>query len=381
MGVCAALAVLDLPPTARLPPIEALFTVDEETGLTGAFQLDGSMLSGRTMLNLDTEEWPAVYIGCAGGGDSVLTLRAALEAVPAAHAALRISVSGLLGGHSGVDIHEDRGNAVRMAAATLDQVLAAVPGARVAGIQGGDKRNAIARECSAVVSVPQAQLAAACATVAAAEADFRREYGHREGGLSVHAVCDVPAPAAVLAPADAGRLLTLLLALPHGVLKYSHVVPGLVETSSNLASVRQVDDDGAEGGSGAVSYRLQCSTRSSLGPALERCRAAIRRMGELCGAGVQQYEAYPGWEPQPDAEVVGLAREAIKAVAGCAPEVKAIHAGLECGIIGEKLPGCQSVSYGPTIRGAHSPDERVQVSTVGPFWEATVTLLGELAGR
>jgi dipeptidase D len=378
IGVCAALAVLDLPPTARLPPIEALFTIDEETGLTGAFGLEGSMLRGRTMLNLDTEEWPEVFIGCAGGGDSVLTLPCALEAAPAGAAALEVRVSGLLGGHSGVDIHEDRGNAVRMAAAAADAVLSRVAGARLASLAGGDKRNAIARECAAVLAVPAAERDAAAAVVASVEADFRAEFGHREPGLRIAAApLEGAAPAAALAPADAERLLALLLTLPHGVIKYSHEVPGLVETSSNLASVRPA----AAAQGGRVTYRLQCSTRSSLMPALERCRAAIRRTAALCGAAIQQDEAYPGWAPQPGAAVVGVARAAIAEVVGREPALKAIHAGLECGIIGEKLPGVQSVSYGPTIRGAHSPDERVQVSTVAPFWEATLNILGRLAGE
>lgn len=383
VGVCTALAILDLPASAKLPPIEALFTVDEETGLTGAFGLDGSMLSGRTLLNLDTEEWPEVFIGCAGGGDSVLTLGLATETVPAGHVALEVAVTGLKGGHSGCDIHEDRGNAVRMAAATVDALLASVPGARLVAIHGGDKRNAIARECRAVVSVPAGAQDSAAAVVGKAHADFRTEYGHREDGLTVAATAAAGAPRTCLTSADAERLLTLLLTLPHGVIKYSHSVPGLVETSTNLASVRPAAAaDGVAAPSGdQVVYRLQCSTRSSLMSALERCRSSIRRIGRLCGAEVEQDEAYPGWLPDPDAEIVGLARAAIAEVAGRQPEVMAIHAGLECGILGEKIPGVQCVSYGPTIKGAHSPDERVQISTVQPFWEATLKILGQLADR
>jgi len=383
IGVCAALALLDQPPSSKLPPLEALFTVDEETGLTGAFGLDGSMLQGRILLNLDTEEWPEVFIGCAGGGDSVLTLNASTEMVqPLADLhRVEITVTGLMGGHSGVDIHEDRGNAVRLAAATVDAVLRSVPGVRLASIEGGDKRNAIPRECRVTLYVPSNAQEATMDTVSQSSTDFKAEFGQRETGVSIKAFCHqsiLPsAPVAVLLPGDADRLMSLLLTLPHGVIKYSHSVPGLVETSSNLASVRLTTAEGQP----VATFRIQCSTRSSLMPALERTRGAIRRIAGMCGAGIEQDEAYPGWMPQPDAEIVGLARDAIADIAGRQPEVKAIHAGLECGILGEKLPGVQSVSYGPTIKGAHSPDERVQISTVAPFWEATLEILGKLAER
>ncbi|KAL4521319.1 hypothetical protein Ndes2437B_g08090 [Nannochloris sp. 'desiccata'] len=346
IGVCTALAVLNLPSDAKLPPIEALFTIDEETGLTGAFGLDGSMLKGRTMLNLDTEEWPEVFIGCAGGGDTVLTLNLSQDEAPPAAMAMEISFIGLKGGHSGVDIHEDRGNAVRMAAVAVEKALVAAPNARLVSINGGDKRNAIPRECRAVVMVPTEEVQSLKNAVAAVESDFKAEYGHREPDIRA--------------------------AVEEKNKRFFR------ETSSNLASVRP---SGAVAPGGQVAYRIQCSTRSSLMPALERTRGAIRRIGGLCGANIEQDEAYPGWAPQPDAEIVGLTQRTIADVAGRLPAVKAIHAGLECGIIGEKLPGCQSVSYGPTIQCAHSPDEKVQISTVKPFWDATIKLLEQLAER
>lgn len=380
IGVCTALAVLNLPSDAKLPPIEALFTIDEETGLTGAFGLDGSMLKGRIMLNLDTEEWPEVFIGCAGGGDSVLTLNLSQEEAPPTAIAVEISFFSLKGGHSGVDIHEDRGNAVRMAAAAVEKALRVAPNARLVSINGGDKRNAIPRECRAVIMAPTEELQTLKNAVAAVESDFKAEYGHREPDLCATVVekAKLDSSSGVLSPKESDRLIGLLLTLPHGVVKYSHTVPGLVETSSNLASV---SPSGAVVQPGEVVYRIQCTTRSSLMPALERVRGQIRRIGGLCGAAIEQEEAYPGWAPEPDAEIVGLTQRTIADVAGRLPAVKAIHAGLECGIIGEKLPGCQSVSYGPTIQGAHSPDEKVQISTVKPFWDATVKLLEQLAEK
>lgn len=377
IGVCAALALLDCPPASKLPPIEALFTIDEETGLTGAFGLDGSLLSGRTLLNLDTEEWPEVFIGCAGGGDSVLTLPLRREAV-ASSMLLEVAVTGLRGGHSGVEMHEDRANAVRLAAQALEAAFVAEPQARLVAINGGDKRNAIPRECRAILAVPMRGETSVRDVISQLESDANSEFGAIETGLKV-SVAPLPSGTAevlVLPPSEAEKLLSLLLVLPHGVIKYSHVVSGLVETSSNLASVRFVD-----GVDGTTCCHIQCSTRSSLMPALERCRASIRRIGTLCGAEVAQDTAYPGWEPRPEAEIVQLAQKVIAEVVGRQPAVKAIHAGLECGILGEKLPGCQSVSYGPTIKGAHSPDERVQISTVKPFWEATLKIMEHLADK
>lgn len=379
IGVCAALAVLNLPSDAKLPPIEALFTIDEETGLTGAFGLDGSMLQGRTMLNLDTEEWPEVFIGCAGGGDTVLTLNLNQEEAHPAAIAVEISFLGLKGGHSGMDIDEDRGNAVRMAALAVEKALLVAPNARLVSIRGGDKRNAIPRECRAVIMVPTEEVQILKNAVAAVKNDFKAEYGHREPDLSAVVEENPSDSSGVLSPEESDRLLGLLLSLPHGVIKFSHQVPGLVETSSNLASVRP---SGVVTSSNQVVYRIQCTTRSSLMPALERTRGVIRRIGALSGAtAIEQNEAYPGWAPQPDAEIVDLTQRMIADVAGRLPAVKAIHAGLECGIIGEKLEGCQSVSYGPTIQGAHSPDEKVQISTVKPFWDATIKLLEQLAER
>ncbi|GAB4815754.1 hypothetical protein N2152v2_002800 [Parachlorella kessleri] len=378
IGVACALALLDLPPTAKLPPLECLFTVDEETGLTGAFGLDGSMLSGLTMLNIDTEDWGDIFIGCAGGGDSMITLRLPTQAVPGGSQLLEVAVEGLMGGHSGINIQEDRGNAVRMAASVVDELLAAVHGARLCSMQGGDKRNAIPRECTAIVAVPAAKVDRAHQLVSQRGGLLLAEYGHLEKTLHVdlRPVQPDAAPQEALSPEGADRLLTLLLTLPHGVLKNSHAVPGLVETSTNLASVRP---KGA--GAGWAEFAVQCSTRSSMMAPLEHYRAVIRRIANLCGGTVEQDEAYPGWAPNPASEVVELARQAIKGVTGREPEIKAIHAGLECGIIGEKVPGIDSVSYGPTIRGAHSPDERVQVSTVEPFYQATLRILESLADK
>ena len=390
IGVAAALAVLDTPPhdPAPLPPIEALFTVDEETGLTGAFGLDGGMLTGRTLVNLDTEEWGDIFIGCAGGGDSRITLPVSADpcAAPVV-ATLSLSVSGLLGGHSGLCIHEGRGNAVGLAARLAEAAVRGGGGSaavRLVSMSGGDKRNAIPRECAATVAVCAGGRATVDAALDAArtEADaIRQEYGGLEAGMRLEVVQPAEAspspPPLPLTAASTDASLTLLRALPHGALRMSTAVPGLVETSNNLASVVPVAD--GEGGS-LSALLIQTSTRSALLPALEAVRRSIAALATALGGSVTSDEAYPGWAPNPASRIVRLTAAAVEGVTGRAPGIGAIHAGLECGIISSRVPGgLDAVSFGPTITGAHSPDEAVRVDTVGPFYEALVRLLGVLA--
>ncbi|CAL5222920.1 g5353 [Coccomyxa viridis] len=379
IGVATALALLDLPNSVEypLPPLECLFTVDEETGLTGAFDLDPSLLTGKTLLNLDTEDWGEIFIGCAGGGDSMITLPVQHESLDASSAdAYTITVSGLMGGHSGLNIAEDRGNAVQFVARLANAVLKAAPESRLARIAGGDKRNAIAREATVDLVVPVNGASAAAEAVNRYSQALKQEYGALEQQLDVAVTqSKEQVPKQVLSAASAERLLTLLLTLPHGVQKFSHTVPGLVETSTNLASVKPDSTDNSAPGA----YKINCSTRSSLSPALEHVRDSIARLSRLVGATIEQDTAYPGWAPNPGSAVVKLAQEVLTEVTGHEAKVGAIHAGLECGIILEKVPGMDAVSYGPTIKGAHSPDERVEIATVAPFWQATLKILGKLA--
>jgi len=421
IGVAAALAVLDTPrdSAARpLPPIEALFTVDEETGLTGAFGLDGAMLAGRTLINLDTEDWGDLFIGCAGGGDSKITLPVESEGgsgraaeggggappppppPPPPAAIVTISVTGLLGGHSGLCIHEGRGNAVALAARLAEACVGGGggrPAVRVVSFAGGDKRNAIPRECVAVLAVlgggggGDARGAAAAAR-AEGEA-VAAEYGGLETGLCVDVAVDMVdtgggggagPPPAYLTAASSDALLTLLRTLPHGALRMSTAVPGLVETSTNLASVGPVKGQAQGGGEAppVASFAIQTSTRSSLLPALEAVRRSIAACARSVGGTCVSDEAYPGWAPNPASRIVRLTAAAVEGVTGRAPKIGAIHAGLECGIIGARVPGgLDCVSFGPTITGAHSPDEAVRVDTVAPFYEALLAVLGALAAE
>jgi dipeptidase D len=374
MGVATAMALLDCDQTVKLPPLECLFTVDEETGLTGAFGLDGSLVTGKTLLNLDTEEWGALYIGCAGGGESELFLRdPKMEPVPEGHASLNVVLKGLRGGHSGCDIHNYRGNALVLLARAVAAVRARCPGGRLASLLGGDKHNAIPREAFATLTVPEGDLGAAREVLEGQLAAFKEEYGREEPGLELSAENATGPAGGVLPEAGAAGFLDLITLLPYGPMKMSHAVEGLVETSSNIASVKLLED--------GRSLEIVCSTRSSLSGALEAVRAKIDTAGRLCGFDVKQDPAYPGWNPNPGSEVVALAKEVLGGMTGKEPEVLAIHAGLECGIIGEKCPGTDMVSYGPTICNPHTPQETVNIETVEPFFDLTLKLLQRLAER
>ncbi|GFR49868.1 hypothetical protein Agub_g11970, partial [Astrephomene gubernaculifera] len=428
IGVAAALALLDCPPSAKLPPLECLFTIDEETGLTGAFEISPDLLTGRTMLNLDTEDWGEVFIGCAGGGDMRLVLQVALQRRPEQPAMrpFKLQLGGLLGGHSGLNIGEGRGNAVQLlgralealgraaagdgTAATAGAVAAAAGGVGDAGWRlvaagGGDKRNAIARDAWAVVLVAEERVAAVTAAVQSLLEELRTEYGTLEKDLTLTLTpYDTNYDdngeqqqqqrvnlAEVVAPADVARLLALLRGLPHGPLKYSHAVPGLVETSNNVASLQEQQPatpaeataaEAANGTAGVRRYAIVTSTRSSLSAALEATRDVIQGLAGLAGCvELERGRAYPGWQPNLDSGVLQVTLDAYREVLGegRGAKVGAIHAGLECGILGQRFPGMDMVSFGPTIKGAHSPEERVQLSTVRPFWELTLRILERLA--
>ena len=317
-----------------------------------------------------------VFIGCSGGGDSVLTLTLGMEPVQPHNARpCMIKISGLAGGHSGLDIDKYRANAVKIAAEVVDGIAKEFPSTQISSVMGGDKRNALAREAGILLFLPESQVQAVASLLDGFQQEYIVEYGDNEPLLSIamHALAEAPNEHAALKAQDLDRLLTLILGLPHGVIKTSHAMENMVETSNNVASVK-MERSGA-----ACDVTIQCTTRSSIGPALERVRRSIRRLGEAFGATVAQNDAYPGWKPNPSARVVQLCRDSIAETCGQVPELKAIHAGLECGILGERIPGVECVSFGPTIRGAHSPDERLQISTVQPFWTATLALLGKLA--
>jgi dipeptidase D len=365
IGVAAMLAVMEADDLEH-GPLEFLFTVDEETGLTGAAELDPSLLEGRRLLNLDTEEEGAVYVGCAGGGDTQLTLLVRREAAGEDGTAVRIRLRGLKGGHSGVDIHLQRGNAVRLLARILD-AGARGRGFRLASLQGGNKHNAIPREAEATVVVGAEDVEAFRKAVQDEFSAVRTAFGATEPNMEI-AVESGEAPDGALDPASSWRALHLLHALPHGVLAMSRDIPDLVETSTNLAAARL---DGEE-------LTVLMSTRSSVMSELHAVRGRIRALAHLAGVEVSEETPYPGWQPDLESDVLKVVEAVHTEALGREPEVKAVHAGLETGIIGEKVPGMDMVSFGPQIEYPHSPDERVRIPSVAEFYRLLTRTLARL---
>ena len=370
IGVAAALALLDLPKNAKLPPLECLFTVDEETGLTGAFTLNENIIKGRTMLNLDTEDWGELCIGCAGGGDSTIEMDVEYQSAPTDFLSFQLSVEGLKGGHSGVDIHEDRGNAVVFLSRIIDSMQRNID-ARVVTLQGGDKHNAIPREAFATVLISPEAVSDAQIIISEKQTELMNEFGSIETKMKISLSGLEDSPNETLSKKSQKNLIGLLRTIPHGVLKYSHDVPGLVETSNNLASVKY---DGAN-------YTINCSTRSSIAEALEAQRERIEIMAKSYNSNVEQDEPYPGWAPNINSPILEITKNIYSKMLDGEPSVCAIHAGLECGIIGEKVNDMDMISFGPTIKGPHSPDERVEIESVYKFWNLLIRILEKLAEK
>ncbi len=370
IGVAAAMA-LAVDEGVVHGPLELLCTIDEETGLTGAKQLDASIVDGRIMLNLDTEEDGAIYIGCAGGVDSTGSLklsrrRALMNTVP-----VHLAVRGLRGGHSGLNIIENRGNAVKLVTRVILAALDAGIEVDLASINGGSKHNAIPREAFAVCRIHKSDLGRFKEVVDLCSAAFDEEFRASDPDMSValDEMEDSEEACQVLNIHARDRLLRLLDGLPHGVLTMSRDVPGLVETSSNLAVIESSEN----------SAKTITSHRSSIMPALFAVQRQVYSIFQQAGAEVESDDAYPGWKPNPDSPIVQKTAEVYQKLFGEAPAIKAIHAGLECGLLIEKIPDMDAVSIGPEIHNAHSPEERVQISSVQKFYRHVVALLEELA--
>jgi len=364
VGVAAALAVMESNEIAH-GPLEFLFTIDEETGLTGAAAFPGGLLKSKYFLNLDNEEIGTLCIGCSGGVKTTARRKGRLRPAGAG-SAWRIKVFGLKGGHSGVDIHQGRGNALRIMGGTL-QVLLDRLAIEIAEINGGSAQNAIPREAAALVLADPSRESELKSLVATAEAGNKAELGGFDSGLQI-TVEKVARPEKVLDANDAKPTVALLASLPHGVLAMSPDVPGLVQTSTNLATVNTRGD----------LVEIVTSQRSAIESSM---LAAARMVATVCGlAGFEVEHAgkYPGWKPEPNSEIVCKLQEVHKKLFGEPAKLIAMHAGLECGVIGEKYPGMQMVSFGPTIVDPHSPNERVQISSVESFWNYLKLVLENL---
>jgi dipeptidase D len=369
IGVAAMLALIE---ARDLPhgPLELLFTIDEETGLTGAAELDPASLTARRLLNLDTEEEYALYVGCAGGAGTDLEIP--LETMFGAEglSGLALKLTGFKGGHSGVDIHLQRGNAIALLARALYALYREFQ-FEVVRIEGGNMHNAIPREATAVVRVVSGEASRFERSLAAQVAAIADELAGIEEGVKIE-VSPLAArelPSEVWSDTTSARVLALLAALPHGVLAMSHDIPGLVETSTNLAKVRT---DG-------VTLRIHQSNRSSVMSSLRATQQRIAAFGALAGGDAAQSEGYPGWKPDMASALLATLKRVHLATFGREAEIKAIHAGLECGLIGEKFPGMDMSSFGPQIEFPHSPDERVLVPSVGRFWKLLTATLDALS--
>jgi dipeptidase D len=323
------------------------------------------------LLNLDSEEDDAIYIGCAGGCDTNLTWTFQLGACPGECQPARVVVNGLRGGHSGGDIHENRGNANKILARTL---LRVPDGLYLAEINGGSKRNAIPREASALVCGPKSALAQLGTAGPQVRAQVLAESDETSLQISVETISADQLPPSLSAE-DTRRLLMALAAVPHGVLGMHPKVPGLVQTSTNLATINS--ERSAD--SSTLTVKVATLPRSSSVSLLHVARDQIESVGRLAGAVAESGNEYPGWEPNPDSPTLAICRRTYEKLFGQAPNVAAIHAGLECGVIGERVPGMDMVSFGPTITGAHSPDEKVYIDSVAKMWDYLKAVLAELA--
>ncbi len=365
IGVAAALAILD-DKTIAHGPLECLFTVDEETGLTGAGNLHTDWLQSQILLNFDDEDEGEYCIGCAGGIDTVADIDYTTRPVPAGEVAYRIRVYGLQGGHSGDDINKGRGNANKMLTRILWNATEKC-NIGLARIDGGNLRNAIAREAWAdVVVLPEyeAELKKMVDTFAT---NLKFEFRSTEPGLEV-TMEPIEMPSCLMDKQTHRNLLDALFACAHGVLAMSREIENFVETSTNLASVKMDDRQ----------IHICTSQRSSVESAKLAAAQKIESTFRMIGAHVSHSDGYPGWTPNPDSKVLKVGVETYKRMFGHDPVVRAIHAGLECGLIGEKYPQMDMISYGPTLRGVHAPGEKIEIKTVEMFWNLTLEILKNL---
>lgn len=354
IGVASIMALLESTDIPH-PAIEALFTIDEETGMTGALELKGGLLSGGIMLNLDTEDDTELTIGCAGGVDVTATGTYTQE-IPKHTQAFRLNVKGLTGGHSGMDIHKGRGNANKL----MNRVLLSLNkefGIEVASIDGGSLRNAIPRESVAVITVSDSHKEALQKAVHNFQTILQKEYSTTDPKLVI-TIESVETPAHVFNMDFLNTLLRSVYACPNGIYRMSPDIAGLVQTSNNIARVLVKDG----------TYQIQCLTRSSVDTEKTDLQDAIIATFELLGAKVTTAGSYPGWTPKPSSPIVKLMSDLYVEKYKKEANVNACHAGLECGILGTNYPDMQMISFGPNITGAHSPDEKVQISSVQKYW-------------
>jgi dipeptidase D len=368
MGVSAALAVLEAKDIAH-GPIEVLLTIDEETGMTGAFELKPGVLKGDILINMDSEDEGELYVGCAGGLNASANVKYKEDKIPTGFAACRISLKGLKGGHSGVDIHLGRANANKLISRFL-RAAGKKFEIRINYLEGGNLRNAIPREAFAIIAMPSAQQNDFCNFVKEFEGIIGLEFKITEPGLSF--TCEkAEVPELVMDHDFQKRFVNAVFAVPNGVARMSDTMPGLVETSNNLAVVKAQNGEA----------KVLCLLRSSVDSAKEGLADRIAGIFELAGIDIAFDGSYPGWKPNPDSAILQTMKRIYEKKFGKVPEIKAIHAGLECGIIGGVYPNFDMVSFGPTIRYPHSPDEKVNIESVGKFYTFLLETLKSIPAK
>jgi dipeptidase D len=356
IGAAAAMAVL-ADKSLEHGPIEALFTIDEETGMTGAFGLANDLLKGDILLNMDSEDEGELYIGCAGGVDTTAVFEHKPVNVVGAVAAWKLEVKGLKGGHSGLDINLGRGNANKILTRILWKANRDF-NISIHSIDGGSLRNAIPREASAIVVAPREHMDEFENLVKEMRGAMINELKNTEPDLQI-ILTGVDNPSTIIEPAVTKNLLSALYACPNGVIRMTDDMPGVVETSNNLAIVKSTDEK----------IEVAALQRSAVDSAKDDLCNMIRSVFELAGAEVNHTGNYPGWKPDVDSPILNTMKNVYNSKYGKTPKVKVIHAGLECGIIGGAYPGLDMISFGPTIRHPHSPDEKVHIASVGLFWD------------
>lgn len=363
IGIAAQLAVLT-DNSIKSGRIESLFTVDEESGMTGAINLNAGFFEGMTLINLDSEDEGILYIGCAGGMDTVGTLKYEGIKTPADSFALEISITGLHGGHSGDEIHKGYGNSIKL----MNRILWNLSDKfeiSVTSFNGGNLRNAIPRDALVIITAPVSDKGLIFNWIMEYEGVLKEEFGDTEKDLKI-SLREVKLPDNVMERESQTRLLNSITCCPHGVIAWSHEMKDLVETSSNLAAISFESDN---------VVKIITTQRSSVESAKHDAAGMVRSCLRLARAEVVHSDGYPGWRPSLKSEILGITRRSYLKLFGKEPAVRAIHAGLECGLIYEKFKGIDMISFGPSIKGAHTTEEKIEIKTVQMFWDLLTDVL------
>ena len=365
IGVAAGMAILESKDIQH-GPIELFITADEETGMYGAFGLEPGFLQGKLLMNMDSEDFGELYVGCAGGMDATIEWKYQGVALPVGDIALKVNITGLKGGHSGLEINLGRANANKLLFRFLKEAVSQYE-ARLAKVEGGNMRNAIPREAYAIITVPAEAREEIEKLVEEYAALFNEEYKVTENQI-IFTCEEVEAPEMLIPEEIQDDLINAVTACPNGVFRMIPAIPDTVETSMNLSIVEANSEE----------ISIKCLLRSSVDSKKYELAEMVESVFTLAGAKVEFSGSYSGWNPNLDSKILKAMSETYEQLYGEKPAVKVIHAGLECGILGAIEPGLDMVSYGPTIRHPHSPDEKVNIPSVAKFWDFTVATLANI---